>query len=295
MIRRPRPPKSCPASLDPSDKSSSGYKEFQLVEQWYASLTSAQPGERPKFKAYKGKDVVKTLGDLFDYKCAYCESRYAITQPVDVEHWRPKARIEGVPHHTGYSWLAMKWENLLPSCIDCNRARKQEVPNAGSKKPWIQRKVGKADQFPIVKPSLRWTFDNSQQPEEPLLLDPCTDDPDDYFEFHKSGVILPKKKITKKQLDRALKSIEVYALNRKALVDERLRHMLRLEPIFKLVRFLFTASGDTSLPSQFRTSASSLVAETLSRLQESCAANMPYSQFVKRRLERFLRDELGAS
>ena len=89
-------------------------------------------GKKPGFTRYKHDTVKEALEALFHGKCAYCESDYAGTQPVDIEHYRPKGEVEGVPDHPGYWWLAAEWENLLPSCIDCNRKRRQKTPKAGS-------------------------------------------------------------------------------------------------------------------------------------------------------------------
>ena len=43
-----------------------------------------------------------------------------------MEHYRPKARVSTEQgDKPGYYWLAARWENLLPSCTDCNSPRKQ--------------------------------------------------------------------------------------------------------------------------------------------------------------------------
>jgi hypothetical protein len=80
-----------------------------------------------KFSAYGLPEVKSALAELFHGKCAYCETSYDASQPMDVEHWRPKAQVESVEGKTkpAYYWLAASWENLLPCCIDCNRRRKQ--------------------------------------------------------------------------------------------------------------------------------------------------------------------------
>lgn len=75
------------------------------------------------FAAYKAPEVKARLEALFHGKCAYFETVYAASAPVDVEHYRPKGAVEGEPAHPVYWWLGMVWP--LPSCIDCNRRRKQ--------------------------------------------------------------------------------------------------------------------------------------------------------------------------
>jgi uncharacterized protein (TIGR02646 family) len=294
MIKRLRPPGSCPTSLDLADPNSAAAKERAAVEAWIRAGRPNPKTDRPAFKAYKSKDVSPALEKIFDLKCAYCESLYSAVHPVDVEHWRPKSEIEGVPSG-GYEWLAMVWENLLPSCIDCNRARFQLCPDKDKPGKWKREKFGKANQFPIHVPANRWTSPVTPSTEVPLLLDPCVDDPLDYFEFHSSGVLLPRVGLDPLRLERATESIRVYALNRKNLVDERRRHVLRMELIFELIRFLYGASGDQSLPASHRNAASTLVTETLDRLQECFQPGVPYSQFIAQRVQLFLEQELGTA
>lgn len=80
------------------------------------------------FKVYKRPEIKQLLQDMFHGKCAYCETFYSAAQPMDVEHYRPKGAASADDSHDGYWWLAMKWDNLLPSCIGCNRKRKQIPP-----------------------------------------------------------------------------------------------------------------------------------------------------------------------
>jgi uncharacterized protein (TIGR02646 family) len=293
MIYCNRPPGSCPASLDLRNARSAASKERTKVIQWIVANRPDPSKMRPAFAAYKNKDVGPALESLFKRKCAYCESSYGATHPVDVEHWRPKAEIDGV-NGSGYEWLAMAWENLLPSCIDCNRSRKQLVPDPDKPGEWKEVNSGKANQFPVADEAKRLIDHNSPLEETPLLLDPCHDDPSEYFDFPESGIVLPRSGLDDIGKRRALESIRVYALNRKGLVDERRRHVLWLELEFRLVRFLFSTSGDFRLPSSHRSAAEVLLKDSLQRLGEMANGAMPYSQFISTRLRRFIVEELGA-
>lgn len=179
------------------------------------------------FKAYKDDSVKAALETLFYGKCAYCENRYAGVHPVDVEHWRPKAGViiasDGLakkpPKHPGYYWLAAEWTNLLPSCIDCNRGRNLlELPSG------VKRKLGKANQFPLSDESKRAYRLEDMGGEEPLLLNPCDDLPEQYLEFDEHCVIRPKQDGDR----RAEVSISIYALNRIGLVEDRRLEMANL-------------------------------------------------------------------
>ncbi len=173
------------------------------------------------FKYYKHPEVKDPLVRIFHGKCAYCESFYSSTQPMDVEHFRPKGAVAEDPAHPGYYWLAATWDNLLPSCIDCNRARKQK--DVVEKTTLL---LGKKDKFPVGGT-------RAQEPEDLLsaesayLLDPSRDDPDQFLEFDTElGVVVPRHQ-TGEPHRRALESIEIYGLNRSGLVTDRL-HILRM-------------------------------------------------------------------
>jgi len=153
------------------------------------------------FSRYSGADVKRALDDIFHGKCAYCESFYAKTQPVDVEHYRPKGEVEGAPDHRGYWWLAMNWENLVPSCIDCNRRRGQQTPNPDEDGSMVALNVrgdfargktflsGKHAGFPLESNSPRAKWDAQGKAidldsEKRLLIDPTRDHPDDHLVFY---------------------------------------------------------------------------------------------------------------
>lgn len=153
------------------------------------------------FRAYKGDDVRHTLEALFHGKCAYCESRYDVSGPVDIEHFRPKGGVDGVKGHPGYWWLAADWKNLLPSCLDCNRRRYQPTPegfaslsgvlDAARKTGFTSLKTGKETCFPIAGTGVRISArpdptvaDTALAAEQALLLDPCRDDPAEHLRFH---------------------------------------------------------------------------------------------------------------
>src|SRR4051812_22350680 len=113
--------------------------------EWAAWHERAKEATAALFKAYEeGKDLVirgsvyksakPFLDKLFGGKCAYCEVIIEASHPTEVEHYRPKGAVKdeeeevvtiqtpnGAEDHPGYWWLAYEWNNLLPSCIDCNR------------------------------------------------------------------------------------------------------------------------------------------------------------------------------
>ena len=161
-----------------------------------------------------------TLLKLFHNKCAYCESPITADQHLgDVEHYRPKGRVtdeEGKPvfvadghgqqlAHPGYYWLAYDWLNLLPACIGCNRPGQSPSGMAS----------GKWDKFPVA--AFRAVKPGEEAQEEPVLLNPWRDDPNDHLIFDdERGVVVGKT-------DRGKMTIRILGLNREALIEERRR------------------------------------------------------------------------
>jgi hypothetical protein len=160
--------------------------------------------QRFNFSAYKHPDVIRALTKLFYGKCAYCESNFAAVVPIDIEMFRPKGGVLESPTHPGYWWLAMVWENLLPSCMDCNRVR----DHAGIKS-------GKANRFPLEDETKRGFKPGGEKNEKPLLLDPCVDFPEDHLVFDPKGTVVS-------DTPRGQATISVLGLNRPGLVKARM-------------------------------------------------------------------------
>jgi len=184
-----------------------------------------KPASRKKtfksFKVYKHQDVKDALNQAFHFKCAYCESSYEGTAPMDVEHYRPKAAVlnaEGELLKPGYYWLASDWENLLPSCTDCNRARAHEHAD---RDPEVS---GKANLFPIANDHRTNLDPGAERGERRLLADPCRDQVADLFRFHFDrglGVVVEPTPGRGLRRRRAESSIRVCGLNRVGLANRR--------------------------------------------------------------------------
>jgi uncharacterized protein (TIGR02646 family) len=221
MIHVDRKSIPCPAELG-DDVKSVGAKERKRTADFFA-VTGNETKPYDKFKAYKVATVVQALNTLFHAKCAYCESDIGATQPTDVEHFRPKGGY--VVHNKttnkdefkrpGYYWLAASWENLMPSCIDCNRERTQVFANGEF------GKVGKANKFPLASERTRAKKSGDEKKEKPLLLDPCSDEPSEHLEFTEDGIVRPALDTSNKESRKGKISIEVYGLTRSGLVRRR--------------------------------------------------------------------------
>jgi uncharacterized protein (TIGR02646 family) len=202
-----------------TDANGPGARENQRAIAFYndhANWSKAFP-----FNAYSDPDVKQRLNELFHFKCAYCESYFGATQPVDVEHFRPKGAVlvNGHLSGPGYYWLAANWDNLLPACIDCNRPRTQEVYGQNAQ---VQ---GKATEFPITNENKRAKAPGQENREGRLLLNPCLDDPDEHLVFEVEGedevVVRPAQHRNGRESRMGQESIRVYALQRSGLVWAR--------------------------------------------------------------------------
>ena len=132
---------------------------------------------------YGQKDIKNALVDIFYGKCAYCEAKITHIDYGDIEHFCPKDT---------YHLLAVEWENLLLACRVCNGT---EI---------------KGTKFPMNNAG------------EPLLLNPCEDDPSKHlgFEFDEMtnlAIIVPTS-------GKGTHSIETYGLNRNRSSDDLLAH-----------------------------------------------------------------------
>jgi hypothetical protein len=134
------------------------------------AIQAYKDGKRPiKFKEGIWAELKWHLFELFHGKCAYCEGKTLAVAYGDVEHYRPKSKVDEDPDHPGYYWLAYDETNLLPSCGPCNQVR------------------AKMTHFPVMGNHARdpQTLSN----EQPLLLNPYNRqiDPFEHLEFGTMG------------------------------------------------------------------------------------------------------------
>jgi hypothetical protein len=182
------------------------------VDAWFATLTEERPA--PGYTVKKtaipfAEDVWRELKwhllDLFHGKCAYCETVVRPAYTGDVEHWRPKGKVEEDPTHPGYYWLAFDPSNLLPACMMCN-----------------QPAEAKHTHFPVDGAHARDA--TGLAAEHPLLLNPYDHavDPRAHIDFDEQGTI---KDVT----PRGKSSWTIYDLNRPDLVEARFEAMSTVE------------------------------------------------------------------
>ena len=168
-------------------------------------------------EAYSLGKHVKSADD--SPKCFYCESSLKIGAILQVEHYRPKAKVDNIDNdgleHSGYYWLGLEWTNLLLACPNCNQS-----PNKGTRFPVS----GGCRALPIQPVNAQNQINRtyliaSQSPlsdEIPLLINPEIDEPGEHLCFRKHGQIAPKDSSI-----RGITSIEIYGLDRDTLLKAR--------------------------------------------------------------------------
>jgi hypothetical protein len=267
-----------------------GAKETAEAIAFY--LRAENRGKPFSFKAYGEKTVKAALTRLFRGKCAYCESRFDATQPVDVEHWRPKGDVEeadGTRLGSGYYWLAATWTNLLPSCIDCNRKREHVIHPTGER-----RVIGKGNYFPVRPGTARASAPGMEAQEKPLLLHPYDRevDPAEVLDLEDEGVLCPRVGADGAPDPRGEVSIRVYALNRTGLVHARREVLHQMEQHIYIIRQLGALLA-ADLPPELHDLVDDLVAFEMNLLRDFAEPDRPYSFAARRRLERFEAELLG--
>lgn len=283
MIRVDRATLPRPAALDmPYDRGAwKGKTEAERVATLYRRHLEAG-GEPRKFKfeysRYKQPEVKATLEALFHGKCAYCESRYVGTQPIDVEHWRPKGEVHALAPDgsksvlPGYHWLASDWDNLFPSCIDCNRGREQTDFLTGEKVL-----LGKASQFPVEGPRMGPPAPGATPAfDTPLLVNPCEDDPAEHLELRSDGGVVAVNDSPKGE-----QSIRVYALNRTELAMDRLGLVKLIEQRLFIIEGLARVLQAPNLPQDLRIDIEDLLSHEIDTLLTMAEPDRPFSALAR--------------
>ena len=142
--------------------------------------------------------VGAALSELFEQKCAYCESALAGGE-LHVDRFRPEQEamdLEGtVDDPDLYWWLAYEWANLYPACSGCARAKSTRFPVRGER----------------AAPEARGP---ELEREHRLVLDPCQDEPEAELRFAPDGSVAGAT-------ERGAVTIECVALNRRDLREAR--------------------------------------------------------------------------
>ncbi len=196
-------------------------REQLALVQFQKHVTSgSKQYQQRTFRYEAARATAPVLRELFGNKCAYCETSLTGLHG-NPENFRPRAAIEepdGTVLRQGYWWLAHEWDNLYLSCTNCNRLHKR-------------------NKFPIDGPRAKpGTRGKGLSAEKPLLVDPCLDEPAEFFWFDAFGTLHPRDpEIRPGDARRAAATIDVLGLNRPDLVEARGRLYLRVASLIPLL------------------------------------------------------------
>jgi hypothetical protein len=224
---------SRPAPHPAFDKASKHHVEKLRVE---VAAGRALVGKDFKPLWSKPKHKTTLVGNLHSHaKCGWCERHREWNRELDVEHYRPKARVtrwDGSPSlvsdtppqevpvsDKGYWWLAYDWNNYSLACAPCNQHWKRNL-------------------FPVREPRLQ-LVEGVETSEVPLLIDPMSSfRTADHFEWTKEGYMEAKS-------DAGFATIVTCGLNRKELV--RLRAAAAVNVLDEVVKLDRTAENENAL------------------------------------------------
>jgi hypothetical protein len=186
---------------------------------------------QPGFK-YNGdiwSEIKQYLFELSGGNCGYCEAETQVVSYGDVEHYRPKKKVEEDEKHPGYYWLAYDITNYVPCCRRCNDAR------------------AKANHFPLADGSPRATKPQEVAQEKPLLLNPfLVEDPSQHLRF-----IGPEEKQFGEMegiTPEGKASCKFYNLNRSDLIQSRCQEFNAVSGRLKLAEFQIAQWKSTAEP-----------------------------------------------
>lgn len=197
----------------------SGKKEIDTLCEDYSKSKADYESGKLKFNfkksIYGGATVKNALIKAQKDKCFICESKISHNSYGDVEHFRPKggsfqSEDEKEMKVPGYYWLAYVWNNLFLSCMLCNQRFKRNL-------------------FPLENPDERAVSHESDlDKEKPLFINPETENPENFISFRGEIPFAVDGNL------RGKTTIEILAIDRVELNEERLKVLKKLKRIYDL-------------------------------------------------------------
>lgn len=277
--------KDMPNQLDPTNPNSVGQKEFLDAEEFLDE--HGEPPPPAFYKAYKNDKVKKALKDLFHGKCAYCESKVSGSSQTDIEHYRPKGGVEGRPGHPGYWWLAMRWENLVLSCMHCNQHRRQLLLDKEMSEKQIEQAIVKNDLQTSGKKNAFPTEDNNfvedhtigVAGENPLLIDPTITNPEPLIDWAEREDFALAVAVNGNA--RAQTTIDVLGLNRQWLCEQRMTLLSELILMMADLHDWANEIENAATDGEARL-AGKAAQKVVTQIEHKCRAQLPHAAIARK-------------
>jgi uncharacterized protein (TIGR02646 family) len=300
MIKVDRP--APPPSLDLTDDKSAASLERKVILDYLVDHNRLP--DKKNFNVYSIAPVKAKLKEIFRGKCAYCEIYATASFDGDVEHYRPKGGVSDADvvafDHPGYWWVAMVWENLVLSCQHCNQSRKQLVHQPGLDEDAIARELlenrlrttGKKNRFPVTNNQWVVAHDADLGGEDPLLIDPTVDLPEDLLEWEFERSISTVR--ARNGNAKAAETIEILGLNRRGLTEARVSVLnafrrRRRTILNRLNRIADTANTSDEVAQTLRDA----VLEDLEDFNAHCAAESQFAGMARAFRSRLVAEVQG--
>jgi AAA domain, putative AbiEii toxin, Type IV TA system len=179
----------------------------RAAESFFRRAPAERAQERFRFETHllRSPEVAEELWDLTRGKCAFCETKYVLSAPMGVARFRPASgalSLDGAFSADHYWWLAYEWENVLAACASCDQAKGNRFPVTGKR----------------ASPKAKG---KQLESEQPLLLNPRRDEPQEHLVFVDTGEVVSKT-------ERGRVTIEVLGLNRPGLIEARRAELTHL-------------------------------------------------------------------
>lgn len=221
------------------------------------------------------RELAPQLAKLCNKKCWYSESLNPGSDK-DVDHFRPKNRVDEDPEHEGYWWLAFNWRNYRYSCQWCNQ-RRVDAQN--------RTEGGKWDRFPVSGTFRASREIDNWESEDINLLDPI--DPDDWklLTFLPNGEPTPARPEGTREYERAEISIQVYHLHCQELVRDRKKKAAEIKLLVEEIDILILKITDPIIRKIYKNRQKDLF-RLINKNSEYSAAALAYARFYVYKRER---------
>ncbi|WP_433862853.1 HNH endonuclease [Sphingobacterium thalpophilum] len=219
-------------------------------------------------------------------KCYYCESQAEAVTALQVEHYRPKARVDTLDTngeiHSGYYWLILEWTNLLLSCPKCNGrdAKGNRFPVRGPRAQAVNP-INEIDGTISINRQHCFASGNPLIDEEPLLLNPEIDDPEQFLTFNLNGHLQGYGN----GADRGNTTIEICKLNRAELVVNRIKFWNDIKQ--EILLFCAVGAGDELLLRLFKGTCQKILLKQRPDQEYSF-----FGRFINREIEQFITEDV---
>ncbi|AXH09327.1 TIGR02646 family protein [Malaciobacter halophilus] len=179
-----------------------------------------------KSNLYKTSSVQKELTKIYYFKCAYCEKKLLDTD-LHIEHYRPKSV---------YYWLAYSWDNLLLSCGQCNRKKRNNFKIENSMAIYNNEEFS----------NIHNLSESYNKIEKPYAINPEKEDVFDKLIYDENAIIKSSDK-------RVLYTInDLCGLNRNELIEKRIQLITDFKNVVEDYFYSFSQDSDEDIKSNIK-------------------------------------------